>query len=104
MPLMNKRIPTPTRKERKKKNDGSEKREKIGSGVFQLLLRCGSGVMMWNPNLAPTRRVGGLINPECVFIAGSGRSTQSPEARSELLKKMSDRKVAALCATWPRIA
>lgn len=63
-----------------------KKKKKIGSRVFQLL-RCGSGVMMWNPNLAPTRGVGGRINPEYVFIAGSGRSTRSPKASAVLLKK-----------------
>lgn len=91
MPLMNKRIPTPTRQERKKMMAlEKKKKKKIGARVFQMLLRCGSGVMMWNPNPAPTRGVGGRIKPQC---AGSGRSTHASPLRRALScwKKMSDR-------------
>lgn len=73
-----------------KKMMALKKKKKIGARVFQMLLRCGSGVMMWNPNLAPTRGVGGRINPQC---AGSGRSTHASPLRRALScwKKMSDR-------------
>lgn len=67
-----------------------------------MLLRCGSGVMMWNPNPAPTRGVGGRIKPQC---AGSGRSTHASPLRRALScwKKCRTGRKVALCATWPRI-